>query len=100
MSAHAVSRKCGNPSHYHAIVTNDSKSLHAGRDPRRQPPLRECHSGYGAGMTETPKGLAEEATTGRSPRTPALVHMTAAIVFGGLAIAILAIVLVVFYVVQ
>ena len=51
-------------------------------------------------MTESPKGLAEEATTGRSPRTPLLVHMTAAVVFGGLAVVILAIVLIVFYVVK
>lgn len=56
-------------------------------------------AGSREGVTENPKGLAEEATTGRSERTPALALTGVTIVVGALVAVIVAAALIVYYVV-
>jgi hypothetical protein len=48
-------------------------------------------------MTETPKDLAEEAQRGRSERTPWLALTGVTLVVGALVVAILVVVLVVYF---
>jgi hypothetical protein len=50
-------------------------------------------------VTEEPKGLAEEATTGRSERTPAIALTGVTIAVGVLVAVILAVALILYYVV-
>jgi hypothetical protein len=50
-------------------------------------------------VTEEPKGLAEEATTGRSERTPAIALTGVTIAVGALVAVIVAAALILYYVV-